>query len=212
MKLVLFGAPGSGKGTQAEMLCAKLGIPSISTGNILRQAIQDGTPVGMRAEKYISAGQLVADDVMIDIIRDRLNQPDCANGFILDGFPRTLNQAQALDTLGVEIDVVLSLEISDDMVEKRLSGRRVCLNCGSVYNVEYFKPKTENVCDACGHALVRRSDDEPETVRARLKVFNETVEPVKDYYEKRGKLKLVICDEDKMVVYVRALEQLGLKP
>ncbi len=211
MKLVLLGAPGSGKGTQAEMLRAKLGIPSISTGDILRQAIQAGTPVGRRAEKYISAGQLVADDVMIDIIRERLGQPDCANGFILDGFPRTLNQAQALDTLGVGLDAALSLEISDDMAENRLSGRRVCLSCGAVYNVETCKPKTEDICDACGHALVRRSDDEPETVRARLKVFNETIEPVKDYYEKKGKLKLVVCEDKKHATYGRVLEQLGLK-
>ena len=191
MKLILLGAPGAGKGTQAEILCAKLGIPTISTGNILRAAIKDGTPIGLEAKSYMDAGRLVPDSVIIGIVAQRLEEDDCARGFILDGVPRTIRQAEALDEAGVHFDHVLSIEISDEEIEKRMSGRRSCPECGATYHVVSNPPKQEGICDHCGTQLVTRKDDAPETVLNRLKTYHEQTEPLKDFYAKRGKLKLI---------------------
>ena len=186
MKLILLGAPGAGKGTQAEILSAKLGIPTISTGNILRAAVQEGTPVGLAAKEYMDAGKLVPDNVIIDIVAERLAKPDCANGFILDGVPRTIAQAEALDQHGVTFDHVLSIEISDSEIEERMEGRRVCGRCGASYHIKARPPKQEGVCDACGAALIQRDDDKPDTVRHRLEVYHGQTEPLKGYYEGKG--------------------------
>ena len=186
MKLILLGAPGAGKGTQAEILSAKLGIPTISTGNILRAAIKEGTPVGLEAKSYMDHGKLVPARVVIGIVAERLEQSDCANGFILDGMPRTIAQAEALDEAGITFDHVISIEISDEEIEERMSGRRVCQSCGAPYHVKAKPPKTEGVCDACGGPLVQRADDKPETVRHRLEIFHAETEPLKGYYENKG--------------------------
>ena len=186
MKLILLGAPGAGKGTQAEILSAKLGIPTISTGNILRAAIKEGTEIGLQAKSYMDAGKLVPDSVIIGIVAQRLSQPDCAEGFILDGVPRTLPQAEALDQHGVTFDHVLSIEIFDEEIEQRMSGRRVCSKCGAPYHVKAKPPKQEGVCDACGGPLVQRDDDKAETVRQRLAVYHAETEPLKGYYQKKG--------------------------
>ena len=186
MKLILLGAPGAGKGTQAEILSAKLGIPTISTGNILRAAVKEGTPIGLEAKRYMDAGQLVPDSVIIGIVAQRLEQPDCAGGFILDGVPRTIGQAEALDAAGVTFDHVLSIEISDEEIEERMEGRRVCQSCGAPYHVKAKPPKREGVCDSCGGALIQRDDDKPETVRRRLEVYHQETEPLKDYYRAKG--------------------------
>ena len=172
MKLILLGAPGAGKGTQAEILCKKLGIPSISTGNILRAAIKDGTPTGLKAKSYIDAGKLVPDEVIIGIVNERLSQDDCAKGYILDGVPRTIAQAESLEKAGIQFDAVVSIEISEDEILRRMSGRRVCEACGSSYNVEALPPRVEGICDNCGGKLIQRKDDTPETVRERLKVYH----------------------------------------
>lgn len=191
MKLVLLGAPGAGKGTQAELICEKLNIPSISTGNILREAIKNQTAMGIEAKSYMDAGKLVPDEVVVGVVKERLAASDCQNGFILDGMPRTVAQAEALDAMGVEIDIALSIEVQDSTIERRMSGRRVCEACGASYHIEHKPSKVEGICDACGGKLVRRKDDEPETVRDRLNVYHEKTEPLKDYYEKQGKLKEV---------------------
>ena len=186
MKLILLGAPGAGKGTQAEILSAKLKIPTISTGNILRAAVKEGTPIGLEAKRYMDAGQLVPDSVIIGIVAQRLEQPDCAGGFILDGVPRTIGQAEALDAAGVTFDHVLSIEISDEEIEERMEGRRVCQSCGAPYHVKAKPPKREGVCDSCGGTLIQRDDDKPETVRRRLEVYHQETEPLKDYYQAKG--------------------------
>lgn len=191
MKLILLGAPGAGKGTQAEILSAKLGIPTISTGNILRAAIKDQTPIGMEAKSYMDAGKLVPDSVIIGIVAQRLEQPDCKKGFILDGVPRTIGQAEALDAAGITFDHVLSIEISDAEIEERMSGRRVCQSCGAPYHVKAKPPKQEGVCDTCGGPLVQRDDDKAETVRKRLEVYHAETEPLKGYYEGKGILSPV---------------------
>ncbi len=196
MKLILLGAPGAGKGTQAETICEKLNIPAISTGNIIREAMKTGTEMGKKAKAFVEAGNLVPDDVVIGIIKERLAQDDCANGFILDGFPRTIPQAQALDTMGIEIDRVISIEVADDKIAQRMSGRRVCEKCGASYHTEYKKPAKEGVCNLCGGNLIRRKDDEPETVLDRLHVYHEQTEPLKDYYAASGKLRLVEGQEE----------------
>ena len=188
MKLILLGAPGAGKGTQAEILSKMLGIPTISTGNILRAAIKNGTPVGLRAKSYMDRGALVPDAVIIGIIRERLNEPDCAAGYILDGVPRTIPQAQAMEDGGVDIDVALSIEVEDQTIIDRMSGRRTCPDCGASYHVVANPPKTEGVCDNCGAALTIRKDDAPETVRARLDTYHAETEPLKAFYAQRGKL------------------------
>ena len=196
MKLILLGAPGAGKGTQAEKICEKYNIPSISTGNIIRAALKNGTEMGLKAKSYMDAGQLVPDDVVIGIIKDRLKEKDCQNGFILDGFPRTIPQAQALVDMGVDIDKVIDIEVPDEAITARLSGRRVCSKCANSYHVLYKKPKIEGVCDACGGELIQRKDDAPETVQARLVEYHEMTEPLKGFYENLGKLKVVEGQED----------------
>ena len=196
MNLILLGAPGAGKGTQAEKICAKLSIPAISTGNILREAMAAKTEMGLKAKSYIDSGALVPDEVVIGIIEDRLKAEDCKNGFILDGFPRTIPQAEALDKMGVRIDRVLEIYVPDEKITARLSGRRVCLKCGATYHTEYKKPKTEGVCDVCVEKLVQRKDDMPETVLDRLKTYHEQTEPLKGYYEKKGILRVVEGQED----------------
>ena len=191
MKLILLGAPGAGKGTQAEVFCQKLGIPTISTGNILRAAIQEGTPVGLQAKSFMDAGKLVPDEVIIQIVAQRIAQSDCAEGFILDGVPRTIAQAEALDAAGVRFDRVLSLEITDQEIEERMSGRRVCSKCGASFHIHARPTKVEGVCDNCGGPVVQRDDDKPETVRHRLEVYHQQTEPLKDYYQAKGLLTLV---------------------
>ena len=191
MKLILLGAPGAGKGTQAERLCKELNIPTISTGNILRAAIKNGTPTGMKAKSFVDAGQLVPDEVIIGIITERLAEADCANGYILDGVPRTIAQAEAMEKAGITFDAVVSIEISDETIMERMSGRRVCESCGASYHVVAVPPKQEGVCDNCGGALVQRKDDAPETVKARLEVYHRETEPLKDFYAQRGLLKSV---------------------
>lgn len=191
MKLILLGAPGAGKGTQAELIAAKLGIPTISTGNILREAIKNGTEIGLKAKSFMDQGKLVPDDVIIGIVRERVSQPDCEKGYILDGMPRTIPQAQALEDAGIHFDSVVSIEIEDAVIEQRMTGRRVCLACGASFHVTANPPKVEGVCDHCGKELSIRKDDAPETVRNRLKVFHQETEPLKGFYEKLGKLKLV---------------------
>ena len=188
MRLILLGAPGAGKGTQAEILSRELNIPTISTGNILRAAMKNGTPVGLKAKSYVEAGQLVPDDVIIGIIEERLAQPDCSNGYILDGVPRTIAQAEALEAAGIAFDHVVSLEISDETIMERMSGRRVCEHCGASYHIKAVPPKVEGVCDACGGKLVTRKDDAPETVKNRLAVYHRETEPLKDFYQSRGVL------------------------
>lgn len=196
MKLILLGAPGAGKGTQAEKICEKLHIPTISTGNIIRAALKNGTEMGLKAKAYMEAGQLVPDEVVIGIIKDRLKDDDCKNGFILDGFPRTIPQAQALVDMGIDIDKVIDIEVSDEKIIARMSGRRVCSKCANSYHMEYKKPKVDGVCDACGGELVQRKDDAPETVLARLEEYHEMTEPLKGFYDKLGKLKVVEGQED----------------
>ena len=191
MKLILLGAPGAGKGTQAEILCDRLEIPTISTGNILRAAVKNGTPTGLKAKAFMDAGQLVPDEVIIGIISERLQEDDCKNGYILDGVPRTIAQAEALEKAGILFDAVVSIEISDGTIMNRMSGRRVCESCGASYHVVAVPPKQEGVCDRCGGKLVQRKDDAPETVKSRLDVYHQETEPLKDFYAKRNLLKTV---------------------
>ena len=191
MNLILLGAPGAGKGTQAEILCAKLDIPAISTGNILRAAVKDGTEMGLKAKSYMDAGALVPDEVIIGILKERLAADDCAKGFILDGVPRTIAQAEAIETMGIRIDKVLELSVADQTIIDRMSGRRVCEKCGASYHIHTKPSKVEGVCDSCGGQLVTRKDDQPETVRDRLKAYHAQTEPLIDFYRSRGKLAVV---------------------
>ena len=191
MKLILLGAPGAGKGTQAEIISKTLNIPTISTGNMLREAMKNGTELGRKVKNFMDNGQLVPDDVVIGIVAERVAREDCANGYILDGMPRTIPQAAALEEKGIHFDAVVSIEIVDDVIEGRMTGRRVCGSCGASYHIVANPPKTEGVCDTCGQELVIRKDDTPETVRNRLKVFHAETEPLKDFYAKLGNLKLV---------------------
>ena len=211
MKLILLGAPGAGKGTQAEILCKKLAIPTISTGNILRAAIKDGTPTGLKAKSYIDAGTLVPDEVIIGIVDERLAQPDCAGGYILDGVPRTIAQAEALEKAGITFDAVVSIEISEEEILHRMGGRRVCEACGSSYNVEAVPPRREGICDNCGGKLIQRKDDTPETVRARLKVYHTETEPLVDFYAQRGLLRPVRSASTKEGTTQAILAALGLE-
>ena len=188
MKMILLGAPGAGKGTQRAILARELGIPTISTGNILRAAIKNGTPTGMLAKSYMDKGNLVPDEVIIGIITERLAEADCAKGYILDGVPRTIAQAEALDAAGIKFDHVISIEIEDKAIMDRMAGRRVCEKCGASYHVVAVRPKADGVCDVCGGALVTRKDDKPETVRDRLVVYHKETEPLKDYYAAHGVL------------------------
>ena len=191
MNLILLGAPGAGKGTQAEILVEKLGIPAISTGNMLREAMANGTPVGKQAKHYMDNGLLVPDEVILGIVAERVAQPDCAKGFILDGVPRTLAQAEALEAKNVRIDHVVSIEIDDSVIEGRMTGRRVCPKCGASYHIVANPPKSEGVCDSCGSELIIRKDDAPETVRRRLDVYHAETEVLKEFYQKLGKLRIV---------------------
>ena len=207
--MILLGAPGAGKGTQAEIISEKYNIPTISTGNIIRAALKNGTEMGLKAKSYIDAGELVPDDVVIGIIKERLAKDDCANGFILDGFPRTIPQAEALDAMGVIIDKVIDIEVPDEKIAARMSGRRVCKDCGSSYHLEYKAPKAEGVCDACEGELIQRKDDAPETVLDRLAVYHKQTEPLKDYYSKKGILRIVEGQEeiaDTSALTLKALE------
>ena len=191
MNLILLGAPGAGKGTQAEMLIEELSIPSISTGNMLREAMANGSELGKQVKACMDSGSLVSDDVILSIVAERVAQPDCKNGFILDGVPRTLAQAEALDAKGVRIDHVVSIEIDDAVIEGRMTGRRVCTKCGASYHITAHPPKEDGICDHCGSEVVIRKDDAPETVHHRLEVYHESTEVLKDYYAKQNKLVLV---------------------
>ncbi len=191
MNLILLGAPGAGKGTQAELLSAKLQIPSISTGNMLREAIRQGTDLGIQVKQVMDEGRLVSDELVLSIVAERTARPDCKNGFILDGVPRTLSQAEALDAKGLRIDHVVSIEIDDGMIESRMTGRRVCAKCGASYHIAVNPTKTEGICDLCGGETVQRKDDAPETVRKRLEIYHQTTEVLKAYYAGQQKLRLV---------------------
>ncbi|MCQ5130266.1 adenylate kinase [Butyricicoccus faecihominis] len=209
MNLILLGAPGAGKGTLAAYLIEKMGVPSVSTGNILREAIKNDTPLGREAKQFMDKGQLVPDEVVIGMLKDRVAQADCAKGFILDGFPRTIPQAEALDTIA-SIDLALSLEVPDGVIEGRMTGRRVCLTCGATYHIKNMPPKTEDVCDKCGDKLVVRKDDAIEVVRDRLATFHKQTEPLKDYYGKQGKLKSIDGTQGIHETERLAVEALGL--
>ena len=211
MKLVLLGAPGAGKGTQGAILSEKLNIPTISTGNILRAAMKDGTPLGEKVKVYMDAGQLVPDELVIEQVIDRLTQADCANGYILDGFPRTIPQAWALERNNVFLDAAVSLEVPDELIVNRMSGRRTCPECGMTFHIANNPPKKEGVCDFCGATLVSRKDDAPETVLARLKTFHEQTEPLKDFYDKRGKLKLIPSQSAITATTFKIFKELGIE-
>ena len=191
MNIILLGAPGAGKGTQAAVLAEHYNIPTISTGNIIREALINGTEMGMKAKSFMDAGQLVPDEVVIGIVKERLAEDDCKNGFILDGFPRTIPQAEALDKMGVNIEYVVDIEVSDERIINRLSGRRVCEECGRPYHLVNLKPKQEGVCDACGGTLVQRKDDHIDTIKNRLEIYHKETEPLVEYYKNQGKLQTV---------------------
>ena len=210
MNLILFGPPGAGKGTQGEIICKLLNIPTISTGAMIRAAIKDGTELGKQAEQIIATGALVPDEVVVGIVKERLEQEDCREGFILDGFPRTIPQAEALDALGVRIDCVLNLEVSDDTIVERMSGRRSCPGCGATYHVVYNPTKDGVHCDACGAELTQRSDDKPETVKNRLNVYHEQTEPLKEYYQSKQVLKTVVGKDTIEATTKLVKEALGL--
>ena len=211
MNLILLGAPGAGKGTQAEMLIQQLGIPSISTGNMLREAMANGSELGKQVKSCMESGSLVSDDVILSIVAERVAQSDCKNGFILDGVPRTLAQAEALDAKGVRIDHVVSIEIDDAVIEGRMTGRRVCTKCGASYHIVANPPKTEGICDQCGSEVSIRKDDAPETVRHRLEVYHASTEVLKSYYAKQNKLVLVNGDQPIMDANRDILRALGEK-
>lgn len=202
--LILLGAPGAGKGTQAEIISKKYNIPTISTGNIIREALKNKTDLGLKAKSYIDSGKLVPDEIIISIIKDRLIESDCENGFILDGMPRTIIQAKTLDEMGVEINKVISIEVADEKIISRLSGRRVCSKCGSSYHIAYKPPIKSSICDNCNGELIVRHDDNPEVISERLKVYHEQTELLKSYYESKGLLKIVegqdIVDETTVLV------------
>ena len=209
MKIILLGAPGAGKGTQAEVISQKLNIPSLSTGNMLREAQKKGTPLGQQAKSYMESGQLVPDELVIGIIKERMAQPDCAGGFILDGFPRTVAQAEALDQMGVAIDRVIEIDVPDEAIVTRMSGRRVCEGCGASYHLTHNPPAAEGVCDKCGGKLVTRKDDDPKTVQQRLETYHRQTQPLVDYYQKAGKLRTIDGNqplEETSAAILRALE------
>ena len=196
MKIIMLGAPGAGKGTQAKMIADKYGVPHISTGDIFRANIKNGTELGKEAKGYMDKGLLVPDELTVRLLLDRVAQDDCSKGFILDGFPRTVPQAEALDQMGIVIDKVIDIEVPVEKIRARLSGRRVCEACGASYHLEYKPTAKEGVCDKCGGATVLRKDDHPDTVKDRLKVYHSTTEPLKEYYEKTGKLRIVEGQEE----------------
>jgi len=195
MKLILLGAPGAGKGTQAEIICEALSIPQISTGNIIRAQIKSGTELGLRVKAIVESGALVSDELVVELLKDRISQPDCANGFVLDGFPRTIPQAEALEKI-CEIDAVLEIYVPDEKIIARMSGRRTCPSCGASFHIEYKQPKVEGICDTCGAALVMRADDDPKVVASRLDVYHEQTEPLVAFYQSRGLHKRVEGQEE----------------
>ncbi len=207
MILVLLGAPGSGKGTQAAMLGGKLGIPVISTGDILRAAIREQTEIGLKAKEFVDAGKLVPDEIVAETLRERLC--DCQNGCILDGFPRTVPQAEMLEELGIKPDIALSIEVPDSDIERRMAGRRVCQSCNAVFHISSNPPASEGVCDTCGGTLTRRADDEPETVLERLRIYHEQSEPLKGFYERTGRLRIVVGTGDVQEINRRLTEALA---
>lgn len=196
MNLILLGAPGAGKGTQAEVICKAKNIPTISTGNMLREAVKNGTKCGLEAKDFMDSGKLVPDEVVIGILQDRIKEDDCKNGFILDGFPRTVPQAEALDNMGVKIDKVIEIYVADEKILQRLSGRRVCEGCGNSYHVDFKPTQIDGICDACGAKTVVRKDDEPETIKNRLKIYQDQTAPLKGYYKSQGKLVTVEGQEE----------------
>ena len=210
MNLILLGAPGAGKGTQAEILKEKLGIPTISTGNILREAVKNGTALGLEAKGYMESGNLVPDALVISIIKERLAEADCKNGFILDGFPRTVPQAEALDESGIVIDRAVEIAVSDETIMARLSGRRVCIKCGAPYHIVSCPPPADNVCPKCGGEIITRKDDLPETIKSRLAVYHNQTEPLKGFYEGQGKLTVVPGENGIEETSRRTLEALGV--
>ena len=210
MKIIFLGAPGAGKGTQADRLSARLGIPTISTGAIIRSAVKNGTKMGLEAKKFIEAGALVPDEIVIGIVKERLSQSDCDKGYILDGFPRSVPQAQALDEMGISLDRVISLEVSDDDIIARMSGRRVCSGCGKTFHIVHLPSAKGDVCDACDTKLTIRADDAPEVVRSRLEVYHSTTEPLKDYYREKGMLCTVTGEGSVDEITKRTLEALGI--
>ena len=211
MNLILLGAPGAGKGTQAEMLAAKLQIPTISTGNMLREAMANGSELGKQIKQCMDEGRLVSDELVLGIVAERTAKPDCKNGYILDGVPRTLAQAKALDAMGIRLDHVVSLEIDDAVIEGRMTGRRVCLKCGASFHITANPPKKDNTCDLCGAELIIRKDDAPETVKSRLAVYHQSTEVLKDYYAAQNKLRLVESDQSIEGVFRDILKALGEK-
>ncbi|MEE0913406.1 MAG: adenylate kinase [Ruminococcus sp.] len=188
MNIIMLGAPGAGKGTQAAVLCEHFGIPTISTGNMIREALKNGTEMGLKAKSFMDEGKLVPDEVVIGIVKERLSEDDCKKGFILDGFPRTIPQAEALDNMGIDIQYVINIDIADERIVNRMSGRRVCESCGRPFHLVNLKPQKDGICDDCGGTLVQRKDDHPDTVLARLAVYHKETEPLVAYYEKQGKL------------------------
>ena len=210
MKLILLGAPGAGKGTQAAELSKRLNIPTVSTGNILRQAVKDGTEVGLQVKALMDAGKFAPDDLIMKILSERLAQSDCQKGYILDGVPRTLAQAEALTQAGIEFDHVISLEVDDKDIEERMAGRRACPGCGATYHIQTLPPKQEGICDSCGGALILRADDAPETVRHRLEVYHTQTQPLKDYYGQRGLLREVAGTGDIDSITAAVMEAMGL--
>ena len=206
MKLIFLGAPGAGKGTQAEKISEAFNIPQISTGNILREAVKNGTEYGLKAKKAMESGALVSDEIVIGILQDRIAKDDCKNGFILDGFPRTVPQAEALDAMGIKIDKVVEIDVPDEKIKNRLSGRRVCEGCGASYHIEYNPSKVDGICDKCGAKTVIRKDDQPETVLERLAVYHEKTAPLKDYYANQGKLVTVEGQEEVSDTYKLTLK------
>ena len=211
MNLILLGAPGAGKGTQAKLLTEKLSIPAISTGNMLREAMKLGTPLGEQIRQIMDSGMLVPDETVLCLVSDRIAKDDCKHGFILDGVPRTLSQAEALDAAGIAIDYVISIEIDDSVIEARMTGRRVCPSCGGSYHVVNNPPKVEGTCDNCGTALEIRMDDAPETVRDRIAVYHARTEVLKDYYTKQGKLRKVDGNQSMQDTNRDILEAIGEK-
>ena len=210
MKLILLGPPGAGKGTQADILSKKLDIPTISTGNILRAAVKEGTEIGLKAKSFMDAGKLVPDEVIIGIVAERLQKPDCAKGYILDGVPRTLAQAEAIEKSGITFDAVISLDVSNEEIIGRMSGRRACTACGATYHISAAPSKVEGICDKCGGPLVQRADDKPETVLNRLEVYAKETAPLGEFYESRGILKTVANQPTIEATTAEVLKALGM--
>ena len=213
MKIIMLGAPGAGKGTQAKMIAEKYQIPHVSTGDIFRANIKNGTELGKEAKKYMDQGQLVPDELTVKILLDRVAQADCANGYVLDGFPRTIPQAEVLDAaltkLGDKIDYAINVDVPDENIVRRMSGRRACLSCGATYHIEHIPPKQEGICDVCGQPLVLRDDDKPETVLNRLKVYHDQTQPLIDFYTEKGVLKSVDGTVDQKSVFAAIVAILG---